>query len=101
MVQNGDAAKQIWFTEYGYCSNPTPPAGYEYCGYVTEDQQAQFLQQAFQMARNTDFVGAMFQFNPNFQLSVPATDEKWGFGIIRSDYSGRPAFGRLLGMPKP
>jgi hypothetical protein len=101
MVQNGDANKQIWFTEFGYCSNSAPPPGYEYCRYVTEDQQGQFLQQAFEMARNTPYVGAMFAFNLNFQLSVPQTDEKWGFGIIRSDYSGRPAYGRLLGMPKP
>jgi polysaccharide biosynthesis protein PslG len=101
MVQNGDANKQIWFTEFGYCSNPTPPPGYEYCRYVTEPQQAQFLQQAFQMARNTSYVGAMFQFNLNFQLSVPQTDEKWGFGIMHSDYSARPAYGALLGMPKP
>jgi polysaccharide biosynthesis protein PslG len=101
MVQNGDANKQIWFTEFGYCSNPTPPEGYEYCRYVTEDQQGQFLQQAFEMARNTSYVGAMFAFNLNFQLSVPQTDEKWGFGIVRADYSGRPAYGRLLGMAKP
>ncbi|MBV9580148.1 MAG: hypothetical protein JO057_16290 [Chloroflexi bacterium] len=101
MVQNGDAAKQIWFTEYGYCSNTTPPAGYEYCRYVTEDQQAEFLQDAFTMARNTPYVGAMFQWNLNFQMSVPQTDEKWGFGIVHADYSGRPAYGRLLGMPKP
>jgi polysaccharide biosynthesis protein PslG len=101
MVQNGDAAKQIWFTEFGYCSNPTPPEGYEYCKYVTEEQQGQFLLQAFQMARNTPYVGAMFQWNLNFQMSVPPMDEKWGFGIVRADYSGRPAYGRLLGMPKP
>jgi hypothetical protein len=101
MVQYGDSAKQIWFTEFGYCSNSSPPPGYEYCGYVTEDQQAQFLVQAFQMARSLPYVGAMFQFNLNFQLSVPQSDEKWGFGIIRSDYSGRPAYGQLLGIPKP
>ncbi len=101
MVQNGDAAKQIWLTEFGYCSNPTPPPGYEYCRYVTEDQQALFLQQAFQMARNTSYIGAMFQWNLNFQLSVGQDDEKWGFGIVRADYTGRPAYGRLLGMPKP
>ncbi len=101
MVQNGDAAKPIWFTEFGYCSNPTPPPGYEYCRYVTEDQQAIFLQQAYSMARQTPYVGAMFTWNLNFQLSVPQFDEKWGFGIVRSDYSGRPAYFRLLGMPKP
>jgi len=25
MVANNDASKQIWLTEFGYCSNPTPP----------------------------------------------------------------------------
>jgi hypothetical protein len=101
MVQNNDAAKPIWLTEFGYCSNPSPPPGYEYCKYVTEEQQGQFLQEAFQMARNTPYIGAMFQWNLNFQMSVPQTDEKWGFSIVRADYSGRPAYGRLLGMPKP
>ena len=101
MVQNGDDGKQIWFTEFGYCSNPTPPPGYEYCRYITEDQQAIFLQQAYTMARQTPYVGAMFTWNLNFQLSVPDFDEKWGFGIVRDDYSARPAYGRLLGMPKP
>jgi polysaccharide biosynthesis protein PslG len=101
MQQNGDSAKQIWFTEFGYCSNGLPPPGYEYCRYITPDQQAVFLQQAFQMARSTPYVGAMFQWNLNFQLSVPQSDEKWGFGIVQADYSGRPAYFRLLGMPKP
>jgi hypothetical protein len=101
MVANGDGGKQIWFTEFGYCSNPTPPPGYEYCRYITEEQQAQFLVQAYKMARATPYVGAMFQWNLNFQMSVAPSDEKWGFGIVRADYSGRPAYGALLGMPKP
>jgi hypothetical protein len=100
MVQNGDA-RPIWITEFGYCSNPTPPPGYEYCKYVTEQQQAQFLVQAYGIARQTPYVAAMFQWNLNFQLDVPQPDEKWGFGIIRADYSGRPAYFSLLGMPKP
>ena len=104
MVANGDTAKPIWFTEFGYCSdykNPNPVPGYEYCKYITEDLQSQFLYQAYQMARQTPYVGAMFMWNLNFQLSVPQTDEKWAFGIVRADYTGRPAYGRLLGMPKP
>jgi hypothetical protein len=104
MVQNGDAAKPIWFTEFGYCSdykNENVPVGYEYCKYITEDQQAQFLSQAYTMARQMPYVGAMFHWNLNFQMSVPQTDEKWAFGIVRADYSARPAYSRLLGMPKP
>jgi polysaccharide biosynthesis protein PslG len=101
MIANGDAAKKIWFTEYGYCSNQFPPPGYEYCRYITEDQQALFLMEAFRMARSLDYVGGMFVWNLNFQLSVAQEDEKWGFGVIRADYSGRPAYFSLLGMPKP
>jgi hypothetical protein len=101
MVQNNDAGKQIWLTEFGYCSNTDPPPGYEYCKYITEDQQALFLKQSFELARQTPYIGAMFQWNLNFQMAIPQTDEKWGFSVVRSDWSGRPAYGALLGMPKP
>jgi hypothetical protein len=100
MVRNGDAAKKIWFTEFGYGSTTQPVAGYEYAGFVTEQQQAAFLQRAFQKARELDYVGAMFVWNLNHQLAVGPTDEKWAFGLIRSDWSPRPAYSALAGMPK-
>lgn len=100
MVANGDTNKPIWLTEFGYCSDRLPPPGYEYCKYITEEQQAQFLTQAYRIARATPYIGAMFAWNLNFQMSVPQGDEKWGFGLVRADYSGRPAYGALLGMPK-
>jgi hypothetical protein len=101
MVQQGEASKKIWFTEFGYCSNPTPPAGYEYCSSVTEQKQANFLVQAFMQARGLDYVAGMMQWNLNFQQVVPQTNEQWGFGIIHSDLSARPAYSALLQMPKP
>jgi polysaccharide biosynthesis protein PslG len=101
MTQQNEGSKKIWFTEFGYCSNPTPPPGYEYCAYLTEQDQANFLVQAFQMARALDYVAGMLQWNLNFQLAVPQTNEQWGFGIIRSDWSGRPAYAALVEMSKP
>jgi hypothetical protein len=100
MMQQNETSKKIWFTEFGYCSNTTPPAGFEYCAFVSEQNQANFLVQAFQMARALDYVAGMLQWNLNFQLSVPQTDEKWGFGILRSNWSGRPAYAALTEMPK-
>jgi hypothetical protein len=100
MVQLGEGSKKIWFTEFGYCSNPTPPAGYEYCSSIDATTQANFLVQAFQMARSLDYVAAMMQWNLNFQLAVPQTDEKWGFGVLRNDWSARPAYNALAQMPK-
>jgi hypothetical protein len=41
------------------------------------------------------------QWNLNFQQSVPQSDEKWGFGIVRSNGSGRPAYAALAEMAKP
>jgi hypothetical protein len=101
MVSSGIGAKKIWFTEFGYCSNSTPPPGYQYCTSIDATTQANFPVQAFQMARNLDFVAAMMQWNLNYQLAVPQTDEKWGFGIIRDDWSARPAYSALAQMAKP
>jgi polysaccharide biosynthesis protein PslG len=100
MVQQGEGGKKIWFTEFGYCSNPTPPPGFEYCTSIDEAAQSNFLVQAYQMARALDYVAGMMAWNLNMQLAVPQNDEKWGFGIIRSDWSGRPAYYALSGMPK-
>jgi hypothetical protein len=100
MTQNGESNKKIWFTEFGYCSAATPPAGYEYCKYLTAQNQADFLVQAFAKARALDYVGGMMVWNLNFQLAVPDTDEKWGFGVLRDDWTPRPAYFALAQMPK-
>jgi hypothetical protein len=100
MVRNGESNKKIWFTEFGYCSDATPPAGYEYCKYLTGQNQADFLVQAFTKARALDYVGGMIVWNLNFQIAVPQTDEKWGFGVLRDDWTPRPAYYALAQMPK-
>ncbi|MBV9545256.1 MAG: cellulase family glycosylhydrolase [Chloroflexi bacterium] len=100
MVQQGEGAKKIWLTEFGYCSNPTPPPGYEYCSSIDAQSQANFLVQAFQMARGLDYVAGMMQWNLNMQLAVQQSDEKWGFGIVREDWTPRPAYSALVNMQK-
>lgn len=102
MVAAGDGNKQIWLTEFGYdsCQDAPVPPGFEYCSYISEDTQARFLVQAVQMARATPYIGGLMVWNLNYQVIVPNTDEKWGFGVLRSDWSGRPAFFALASMPK-
>jgi hypothetical protein len=101
MSQNGDGNKMIWLTEFGYDATSTPPPGYEYASYISSQQQAQFLVQAFGIAAQTPYVGAMFVWNLDFQVAVPAVDEKYGFGVLNTDWSPRPAFSALASMPKP
>jgi hypothetical protein len=100
LTANSDAGKPVWFTEFGYCSNPTPPAGYGYCSSVSEDQQAQMLARAFQKSRETSYVGGLFVWNLNFQQAIGQTDEKWGFSLLRKDLSPRPAYSALAALPK-
>ena len=99
LSQLGDD-KKIWLTEFGYDSSDVAVPSYEYATYVSEDQQARFLVQAFQIARQTPYIGGVMVWNLNYQVAVPKTDEKWGFSVIRSDWSPRPAYSALAAMPK-
>jgi uncharacterized protein YraI len=94
MVANGDSGKRVWPTEFGWASTSSPVAGYEYARDITPEEQAQFLVQAYQMAKNWGWVGPMFLWNLNFGITNPGT-ELAAFGI-----AGRPAEGALASMPK-
>lgn len=101
MVSQGDGDKPIWETEIGYDSNPLAPASYSYAQSITEQQQADWDAQLFAYAKaHYPFMGAMFVWNLNYQAVVPQADEKWGFGVLRADYSPRPAYTALQQMPK-
>ena len=96
----GLAARRSGSPSSATARTSTPPPGYEYCTSIDATTQANFLVQAFQMARSLDYVAGTTQWNLNYQLAVPQTDEKWGFGIIRDDWSARPAYSALAQMPK-
>ncbi|HLY66178.1 MAG TPA: hypothetical protein VKU60_11645 [Chloroflexota bacterium] len=101
MVSQGDGGKGIWQTEIGYDSNPLAPATYSYAQSITEQQQADWLTRLFGYTKqNYPWMGTMFVWNLNYQAVVPQTDEKWGFGVLRADYSPRPAYTALAAMPK-
>jgi hypothetical protein len=94
MVANGDSGKRVWPTEFGWASTANPIAGYEYARDNTPEEQAQYLVQAYQMAKNWGWVGPMFLWNLNFGVTNPGT-ELAAFGI-----AGRPAEAALASMPK-
>jgi len=104
MVKYGDSGKRLWPTEFGWSTfenlGAGAPAGYEYANNNTEGEQAAYLVQAFQMARNWGWVGPMFVWNLNFAPVAGPGDEKAGFGIVRSDWSPRPAYSALQSMAK-
>ncbi len=94
MVANSDAGKRIWPTEFGWASTSSPLPGYEYARDVTPEEQAQYIVQAYQLAKTWGWVGPMFLSNLNFGITNPGTALA-AFGI-----AGRPAFDALARMPK-
>ncbi|MEO8285893.1 MAG: hypothetical protein ABI670_05620 [Chloroflexota bacterium] len=100
MEKYGDGAKQVWVTEYGWCSDFRPD-GYGECKYNTEQDQGDYLVRAIQYSKKYyPWMGVMFIWNLNF-----STFQEWytgpsHFSIINGDWSGRPAYFALKNRPK-
>ncbi|MBN9386845.1 MAG: cellulase family glycosylhydrolase [Chloroflexi bacterium] len=100
MENSGDGAKQVWLTEFGWSSDTNPQDGYDYAKLNTEQNQADYITQAYQLAQNNyPWMGVMALWNLNFSLpsvTQPTAngknDEKLGFAILRRDGSKRPAY---------
>ncbi len=104
MVTYGDGAKRLWVTEFGWASveglGVAPAQGYGYAADNTEAEQAQNITRAYQIAKSWGWVGPMFLWQLNFGPICGCQDEKSAFGIVRPDWSMRPAFAALANMPK-
>jgi hypothetical protein len=98
MVANGDNAKTIWPTEFGWAVSPNPQAGYEYARDNTHAEQAQWIVEAYQQAKQWGWVGTMFLWNLDYGVTAAGT-ELANFGILTPG-GPVPAYGALSGMPK-
>jgi hypothetical protein len=94
MVARGDAAKQIWLTEFGWTSekrtdNSAPPS-------VSEDQKAQNIVKAFQYARDhwQPWIGVMNVWSLANPTWTKDQEEYW-WAITNTDGSPRPAYNLL------
>lgn len=97
MVRNGDAAKQLWFTEFGWASGGEAGQEWAYAHQNSEEDQANFLVQAFQYGRDRGYIGVMIVWNLNFS---GVDDGKRAFSVLRPDWSPRAAYNALAALPK-
>lgn len=101
MIANGEEHKQIWLTEFGWSSSPTPAPGQEFAAYVSEQQQAAYIVRAFEIARTEwPWMGVMFLWNLNFATIADDENHMTYWSVLASDWSPRPAFKALKEMPK-
>jgi uncharacterized protein YraI len=89
MEENGDSAKKLWPTEFGWGSTPSPFPGYEYEARIGEGTQAEWIVQAFNTMRGSGYVAVPMLWNLNY----PRDTEMGAFAVV-----GRPAFDALRRM---
>ncbi|GIK37438.1 MAG: hypothetical protein BroJett011_12710 [Chloroflexota bacterium] len=94
MVAHGDGQKAIVPTEFGWAVSGQPQLGYEYARDNTPEEQAQWIVEAYQMAKSWGWVGPMFLWNLDYGVTAPGT-ELANFGILNT-----PAYNALTTMPK-
>jgi hypothetical protein len=95
MSRHGDGAKPIWMTELGWNTQTTAPGscpvgakkGTKPLG-VTEEQQSQFLGQAYRCLAADPFVQVALWFGIQ---DIPGSLHAGGFGLYRRDQSAKPA----------
>jgi hypothetical protein len=108
MERNGDGDKPIWMTELGWNSDSTAPgscnsgkwAGQKPLG-VTEDQQAQFLTQAYRCLAADSIVAVALWFGIQ---DIPGSPNAGGYGLFRAGGAPKPAaaaFAELAGGIPP
>jgi hypothetical protein len=84
MVAGGDAAKQIWLTEFGAPTGAGQDA-------VTESVQAQSFQAALQLAKATPWIGPLFVFDIRDNGTNKADTEQ-NYGLLHNDFTPKPAY---------
>jgi len=98
MVNNGDSAKTIWPTEFGWAVSANPQAGYEYARDNTLEEQAKWIVEAYQQAKQWGWVGSMFLWNLDYGVTAAGT-ELANFALL-TPAGPVPAYAGLAGMPK-
>lgn len=92
MAANGDSASTLWLTSAGWASSSDQLPGMEYAADVSEEQQANCLAEAMAQAHSQEYIGAIFINNFNLATAKDAPPELAPYGLIRADWSARPAF---------
>ncbi len=89
MISYGDANKKIWLTEVG-----APTHGPDPYWYVSEEKQAEIVEDALELHQNYDWVGPLFWYSLIDEGTSPTTIENF-FGLKDFDGNVKPAYTRL------
>lgn len=99
-----DLDRQLWATEFGWGTTdglgfPVPEEA-PYFAYISGDQQARYIHDAFVMAQAWDFMGPMFLWNLNVAALRNFDNNQAAYSIVSGIYQPRAAYNVLKDAPK-
>jgi hypothetical protein len=101
MVARGDAAKSIWFTEFGWSTHPNQAGAPNWARGVTEAQQARYFSDTVRLCRaSMPWVGKVFWYVER-DSAAESSYHNQNYGLVRVDRTPKPALeaARLLTLP--
>jgi hypothetical protein len=98
MTANGDGAKPLWFTEFGWSTHTNPPGTPNYGLGVSEATQARYLTETFKLIQGTmPYVGKVYWYTER-DSAAEGSVQNQNYGLIRSDNSAKPALAALRAL---
>jgi hypothetical protein len=90
MVANGDGAKSLWFTEFGWSTHTNPTGTPNYALGVSEATQAQYLTATIDLVRNTmPYVGKVYWYTER-DSAAEGSVQNQNYGLLRANHSTKP-----------
>jgi hypothetical protein len=98
MVANGDEAKKILVTEFGWAVSDNPPPAYQFAYDNTYQEQAEWTVWAFQWGKDAGWVAPMMLFNLDYGLVAPGSEIS--YWSLLTPTGPVPAYTAIQTMPK-
>ena len=103
LAENGLEDLPIVVTQVGWGTSEgsniaVPSSGFEWLNYTSEDEQALYVTQAYEIVQDLDSVSAMFLYNLNG--CAVGDEEACFFSLIDADGTLRPVFAAYESVPK-
>jgi hypothetical protein len=100
MAAHGDGRKQVWFTEFGWSVHDNPAGLPLWERGVTAEVQAAYIVRAISLVRASyPYVGRMYWYK---ERTMPGDEfHEAGYGLLRADFTPRPAYTALRALLVP
>lgn len=93
------SSNRFWVTEFGWAAGPATDQAYSFANDVSREQQAEWTPRAYEVLRNSDYVGAAFLWVLDGAPSLPNTPlTMWS--LVDQNWNPQPVYTALQQMAK-